>query len=81
MKNADRPVHPVINQEGVVSTNENYLSDGKGKYYLTKREYFAGLAMQTILDYSMKNEIPTVFSVTAVDAVTMADELLKELDK
>lgn len=51
---------------------DNQFEDNKG---LTKREYFAGLAMQGAMmsNYSV--------NMIAETAVKMADALLKELDK
>lgn len=70
MENGQKPANPV--------TNNLYDPNSIG---LTKREYFAGLAMQSILRYSMENEIPNVFTATASDAVDMADALLKALEQ
>jgi hypothetical protein len=53
--------------------------DGIG---LTKREYFAGLAMQCVFSFALKNELPNgLFQTAAIDAVKMADALLAELEK
>lgn len=51
---------------------DNQFEDNKG---LTKREYFAGLAMQGIVDRYLNYED------IAHDAVKMADALLAELNK
>lgn len=50
---------------------------------LTKREYFAGLAMQGILAkrFDEEGEYPEYISNTVKDAVEYADALLKELEK
>ena len=51
---------------------DNQFEDNKG---LTKREYFAGLAMQGLVDRHINYE------VVAEYAVEYADALLKELDR
>jgi len=51
---------------------DNQFEDNKG---LTKREYFAGLAMQGMVMSDLK------FEDMAHDAVKMADALLAELRK
>jgi hypothetical protein len=51
---------------------DNQFEDNKG---LTKREYFAGLAMQGMAMSDLK------FEDMAHDAVKMADALLAELEK
>ena len=52
---------------------DNQFEDNKG---LTKREYFAGLAMQGMLTDHTNSYEPIPY-----DAVRMADALLAELDK
>lgn len=55
---------------------DNQFEDNKG---LTKREYFAGLAMQGMLaDPNASNFKPPFIAGLAVD---FSDALLKELDK
>lgn len=59
-------------------TNDGYLST----YGLTKREYFAGLAMQGLLAYPRVQEGETPWSQTvALWAIEAADALLAELEK
>lgn len=54
-------------------TQENYKNlYGEG---LTKREYFAGLAMQSIIASGRYSELET-----ACCAINYADELLKQLE-
>ena len=77
MENADTPAMPVNAHDYAV--NGGYESDSFG---LTKREYFAAMAMQGIMANNMydaprRNKLEGM----AVDAVSMADALLKELDK
>ena len=55
-------------------------ADGAPQTGLTKREYFAGLAMQAIA--SKENyDIDYDFIRTARKSIKLADALLKELDK
>jgi hypothetical protein len=55
-------------------------ADGALQTGLTKREYFAGLAMQAIA--SKENyDIDYDFIRTARKSIKLADALLKELDK
>jgi len=57
-----------------------YSTDVKGEVNnnngISKREYFAAMAMQSILTYS-KNPVSTI----AKDAVKAADALISELNK
>jgi hypothetical protein len=49
---------------------------------LTKREYFAGLAMQGVLSHNSKySPTPNQAADIAMYAVKIADALLEELDK
>ena len=72
MKNGANPINPILDWNEV-------KADSIG---LTRREYFAGLAMQGILS---GNEINRTGRKTAVSIVEMslnlADELLKQLEK
>lgn len=67
MKNADMPAFPVEE-----TSNSESLSFG-----LTKREYFAAMAMQGLLAQNGYNR----FDLLAIDAVRQADALLEELEK
>ena len=68
MKNSDKPAYP--NQKGA---GESIPISG-----LTKREYFAGLAMQAILTGIQTEPIHETISKWAIES---ADELLKQLEK
>ena len=61
MKNSERPINPILDFKSVF----------RG---LTKREYFAGLAMQGMLAGGNYSETETPYC-----AVKLADELLKQL--
>ena len=56
-----------------------YFTTWQGQVGLTKREYFAGLAMQGIVTKEKFNDLDV--TDIAYVAVKMADDLLKELDK
>ena len=70
MKNSDMPAMP-----------SNHFEDDELQG-LTKREHFAGLAMQGIIANS-KYEAPRANKLAgmAIDALAAADALLAELDK
>lgn len=76
MKNGDKRVHPI-------SDNENYKSLG-----LTKREYFAAMAMHGLLSAGnishisqfKSGEYATHPEMLAIASVSCADALLKKLE-
>ena len=77
MKNADKPINPVLTQSPSL---QNDTSLG-----LTKREHYAGLAMQGLLANSyggMTSGGSRTFSPNEISklAVIHADELLKQLE-
>lgn len=73
IKNGDLPVNPTIYADLAPNGQREIYCDQEG---LTKREYFAALAMQGIL---AKSDAP--MSYAARDAVKFADELLAELER
>jgi hypothetical protein len=76
MNNADRPINAVPHMAGTYGG-------------LTKREYFAGLAMQSVLnsrpltrnEFSRLNKKTFGEDLVAEMSVLMADALLAELEK
>ena len=86
MKNGYELIHPITESThtGFTQTGEKlYQSHTEGG--LTKREYFAGLAMQGLLSANPKHThgnielpIPIVIATLSVD---FADALLKQLEK
>ena len=77
MKNADKPINPVLTQSPSL---QNDTSLG-----LTKREHYAGLAMQGLLancNGGMTSGGSRTFSPNEISklAVLHADELLKQLE-
>ena len=78
MRNADLPAMPqpiAANETEVIDTNE-YCPGNAG---LTKREHFAGLAMQGL--YMVTPDATISIEESASIAVSMADALLYELEK
>jgi hypothetical protein len=78
MKNADKPINP-LQHAGLATCESNFNSSDL--HGLTKREYFAGLAMNGYLaSYAGLGTI-RFNQIDAERCIQMADELLKELDK
>ena len=73
MNNADRPAYPLQLQEGESSELIGKLGNADG---LTKREYFAAMAMQGLMNKQGVN-----MEMIVKMAVAHADALLKELEK
>ena len=77
MENSESPMFPLD------TSSENRIHEGYGKKFigLTKREYFAGLAMQGLLA-SMRGFAATTDFVSHLNntAIKYADELLKQLE-
>ncbi|QNS40208.1 hypothetical protein H0S70_07285 [Chryseobacterium manosquense] len=89
MNNADKPINPCLMQQ--VGDNEfraNKPNDPKEWNVptagLTKREYFAGIAMQGLLasftEKASNGMWGTEVKETVKSAVDYADELLKQLE-
>lgn len=74
LKNGDEPINPTPGYDDVTG-------EDKGRWFgLTKREYFAALAMQGILSRSGNWNNVTDYNFIYHEAVRHADELLKQLD-
>jgi len=79
MENSEKPIYPQL----ISNTNsKNQLSEVWNWNYevnhgLSKREYFAGLALQGLLS-SNNSQTPEYLAARALKA---ADELLKQLEK
>ena len=71
MTNSEKSIFPVAD---TIANGERYKPLTLG---LTKREYFAGLALQGILSSNEFAHIPSACS----RAITLADELLKQLSE
>ena len=78
MKNADKPINPIFEDNLI---NPGYSNDTQLiciENGLTKREYFAGLAMQGILANSSLNNLKE--ETVAEISVLCADKLLENLE-
>ena len=85
MKNADKPINPSTSIK--ISDTEffEYNLPNKERQYsgLTKREYFAGLAMQGLLalpDKGTYGSFDEAIERICEVSVKFADELLKQLE-
>jgi hypothetical protein len=83
MKNSEQPIYPQSenwqnDMEKHTSMPEKYSSPSMYGIGLTKREYFAALAMQGLLANSSNSIYPTE---VAQDSLIYADALLAELEK
>ena len=76
MNNANKPINSCIEEIGRNGWGEKVNHHHKG---LTKREYFAGLAMQGMLTNRAYRLTPS--TEMAKKAVLDADELLKALEE
>ena len=85
MKNADKPIYPTTSQKINETEFFEYNLPNKEKQYsgLTKREYFAGLAMQGLLalpDKGTFGSFDEAIEWICEASVKFADELLKQLE-
>ena len=81
MKNSEQPINPIGESEYKRFTEEIGVWNG-----LTKREYFAGLAMQGMLSNPNAGTIKDgqrLVDITDIanGSIKFADELLKQLEK
>ena len=88
MNNAGKPINPLkrANNAFYDEKDEPFLSRVKPLIGLTKREHYAGLAMQGLLancNGGMTSGGNHIFSPSGISelAVLHADELLKQLEK
>ena len=86
MNNADKPINPVeVSGDGEGNIQGMQTGNYSGwEIGLTKREYFAGLAMQGLLATVKPASPETILEMPsniAGWAVKAADELLKSLEK
>ena len=83
MKNGDKPINPIVQEENIGQGGKILMCT---EYGLTKREYFAGLAMQGLLancNGGMTSGGSRTFSPNGISelAILHADELLKQLEE
>jgi hypothetical protein len=90
MNNADMPAYPIVNSDGFPTLGSFFESTADGgpeAIGLTKREHFAGLAMQGLLsnpvmaDSAMHPTAEEWRDDIAEASLEFADALLAELDK
>jgi len=76
MNNADTPINTLVATDTLASTmrREGIEDTIKALGGLTKREYFAAMAMQGLLSNGTR-------ALVAGESVAMADALLEELNK
>jgi ATP-dependent protease HslVU (ClpYQ) peptidase subunit len=74
MNNSNRPIHPIYDHKGVITENPNFIEGFNG---LSKREYFASMAMIAIL---LKNNNKTNEEIIK-QSYEVADEFLKFIEK
>lgn len=75
MENKDQPAYPTLMHSKNAGTQWWDTING-----LTKREYFAGLAMQAFAQAAYREEMVLTFDQMAGDSVKMAAALLKALE-
>ena len=84
MKNADKPINPLkrANNAFYDEKDESFINRIKPLIGLTKREYFAGLAMQGLCSnqefLKNLNGDPNLIAQACIEIV---DELLKQLEE
>ena len=87
MENADKPIYPTTSQKINETEFFEYNLPNKEKQYsgLSKREYFAGLAMQGLIssftEKASNGRWGTEIKETIKCAIDYADELLKQLEE
>jgi len=79
METPDKPAFPIINSDGYATNFDLLQGEDAGAIGLTKREYFAALAMQGLLGNPYNNSNTIAF--LAELAIKSSDELLKQLEK
>lgn len=85
MENADKPIYPIKGVDDLYynEKDEPYIKQVKPFLGLTKREYFAGLAMQGLIsscDWNFTTFNKDLIEATSKNAIDLADELLKQLE-
>lgn len=82
MKNSDKPINPIFDQQGFIS-HQSALEIGNHEtlHGLTKREYFAALAMQGMFASGQVSLNFDGVERVAKLSTAAADELLNQLDQ
>ena len=85
MNNGNQPINVVRGANNVPFDNDGFLESRSMVTGLTKREHFAGLAMQNIINrynpFEQGDFDSSEYEIVAINAVGLADALLAELDK
>ena len=80
MKNSDKPINPIVQEENIGQGGKILMCT---EYGLTKREHYAGLAMQGLLalpDKGTFGSFDEAIEWMCEVSVKFADELLKQLE-
>ena len=80
MKNGDKPINPIVQEENIGQGGKILMCT---EYGLTKREHYAGLAMQGLLalpDKGTYGSFDEAIERICEVSVKFADELLKQLE-
>ena len=80
MKNADKPINPIVQEENIGQGGKILMCT---EYGLTKREHYAGLALQGLLalpDKGTFGSFDEAIEWMCEVSVKFADELLKQLE-
>lgn len=80
MKNADKPINPIVQEENIGQGGKILMCT---EYGLTKREHYAGLAMQGLLalpDKGTFGSFDEAIEWMCEVSIQCADELLKQLE-
>lgn len=75
MENKDKPIYPIF-YNGAATTNDSFI---EGHHSLTKREYFAAMAMQGWIACQHDGFTSDAQGI-AKRSIECADELLKQLE-
>lgn len=87
MKNSDKPIHPIKYSDGTLMKDSNdaehFLKYSGALTGLSKREYFAGLAMQGLIAgrWACPDNVSNDPETISKFAVIHADDLLKQLEE
>ena len=81
MKNSDKPINPIVQEENIGQGGKILMCT---EYGLTKREHYAGLALQGLLalpDKGTFGSFDEAIEWMCEVSVKFADELLKQLEE
>ena len=83
MKNSEKPIYPIRTTHGKLcgEADSGWLKDYKMLTGISKREHFAGLAMQGIISNHAIIDNVNYLDWVAKLAIEMADKILKQLEE